>query len=695
MTSRTKIAPAKHGSVSFEMRGDIAVLTIDNPPVNAGSHAVRLGIIDAIKSAEEAGASGAVLLGAGRSFVAGSDLREFGQPLAKPELPDVIASIEDAPFPVVAALHGVALGGGLELALGCDWRIAAPGTMVGLPEVSLGFVPGAGGTLRLPRLIGREKAMDLICRAARIPAEKAVELGLIDALAGADLLASAIEFLGQVSGKRLAKDIETPPDPDTELEMVSAKLLKRGKGRPNVAEAIRLVEQSTRPAKEALKDERAAFQKLRLSHDAFALRYLFFAERKAAQVDGLDISLAQDIRRVGVVGGGTMGQGIARAFLAAGLSVVMAERDDDAMDLALTKTREGIDKQVAAGRLDETAGEARKSNLSGTVDYAAFADCDLVVEAVFEDMGVKREVLSKLEDVIAPAAILATNTSYLDIDEMAQGLKHPGRVIGLHFFSPADVMKLLEVVRAKETTGQTLATGLKLARKLGKQPVVARVGEGFIGNRIYAAYRRRAELLVLDGAAPEEVDKAITAFGFAMGPFAVSDMSGLDIAFAMRKRQAATRDPKARYVTIPDRLCEAGRLGRKTGAGWYDYSGGKAAPDPNVAAIIEAARKEEGIVVKTYSVADIQNQLLAAMINEAACLIEDGIAQRASDIDVVLANGYGFPRWKGGPLYWARQQDRRALSAEFDALAQAIGHGFRQGDVDIVLGQLNELAQGK
>ena len=695
MTNQTKIAPAKHGSVSFEMRGDIAVLTIDNPPVNAGSHDVRLGIVDGIENAEKAGASGAVLLGAGRSFVAGSDLREFGQPLAKPELPDVIACIEEVPFPVVAALHGVALGGGLELALGCDWRVAAPGTMVGLPEVSLGFVPGAGGTLRLPRLIGQEKAMDLICRAARIPAEEAIELGLIDALAGADLMASAIEFLDGVRGKRLAKDIETPPDPSAELEKVSAKLLKRGKGRPNVAEAIRLVEQSTRPAGDALKDERAIFQDLRLSEDAFALRYLFFAERKAAQVDGLDSSLAQDIRRVGVVGGGTMGQGIARAFVAAGLPVVIAERGDDAMDLALTKTREGIDKQVAAGRLNASEGEARKSNLSGTVDYAAFADCDLVVEAVFEDMAVKRQVLSKLEAVVAPKAILATNTSYLDIDEMAQGLEHPGRVLGLHFFSPADVMKLLEVVRAKDTTDQTLATGLKLARKLSKQPVVARVGEGFIGNRIYAAYRRRAELLVLDGAAPEDVDAAITAFGFAMGPFAVSDMSGLDIAWAMRKRQAATRDPKARYVSIPDRLCEMGRLGRKTGAGWYDYSTGKATPDPEVTEIIDTVRREDWILARTYTAEDIQNQLLAAMINEAACLIEDGIAQRASDIDVAMANGYGFPRWKGGPLYWASQQDPGALSAEFDALAQAIAHGYRRGDVNIVLGQIRDQTQGK
>ncbi|MBY6121501.1 enoyl-CoA hydratase/isomerase family protein [Mameliella alba] len=686
---------AAPGRVAFAMQDGIAVLTIDNPPVNAGSLGVRRGVVAGIAAAHKAGARGAVLIGAGRTFISGSDLREFGRPLEQPELPDMIACIEAAPFPVVAALHGVALGGGLELALGCDWRIAAPGTKAGLPEVSLGFIPGAGGTQRLPRLVGQSRAIDLICRASRIPAEEAQEIGLIDAIAEGDLLQAAFAFLAEGRGKRLAKNLTPPEETPEAIDAVATKMLARGGKRPNVAEAIRLVRASGGDADAALAEERAVFHRLRLSEDAFALRHLFFAERKAASVDGLDMAQARDVTRVGVVGGGTMGQGIARAFLAADLPVVLVERDQGALSSALERTREGIDRQVASGRLSQEVAEGRKAALAGTVDHAGLAGCDLVIEAVFEDMAVKTALLASLEQHLPDSAILATNTSYLDIDEMAQGLSHPDRVIGLHFFSPADVMKLLEVVRAELTSEAVLATGLKLARRLGKQPVVARVGEGFVGNRIYAAYRRRAELLVLDGAAPEAVDAAAKAFGFAMGPFAVSDMSGLDIAWAMRKRQAATRDPKARYVTIPDRLCEAGRLGRKTGKGWYDHSGGKPVPDPEVAALIAAARADAGVSPRSYDAETIQRQLLAAIVNETACLLDEGIAQRASDIDVVLTNGYGFPRWRGGPLYWAARQDRAALAADLADLAQAMGHGFRAGPVARTLDQIDIPTEGQ
>jgi len=676
------------GRVNSAMKGDVAVLTIDNPPVNASSQAVRAGIVQEIEAARSDGATGAVLVGAGRCFVAGADLREFGQPLTPPELPEVIACIEATPFPVVAALHGVALGGGLELAMGCDWRVAAADTKVGLPEVSLGFVPGAGGTLRLPRLVGRARAMDLICRAARITAEEAYEIGLIDAVTDSDPLQSALAFLAEGRDKRLVRNLAPPSESDADLDDVAANMLKRGKNRPNVAEAIRLIRASDRTADTALADERAVFQTLRGSDEAFALRHLFFAERKAAQVDGLDMGAAREVTRVGVIGGGTMGQGIARAFLAAGLQVVMMERDDDALDIALQRTRAGIAVQVAKGRLDAEAAARREEGLSGAVDYAALQGCDLVIEAVFEDMAVKMEVLAKLEAALPTETILATNTSYLNIDEMTADLIHPGRVLGLHFFSPADMMELLEVVRAGATSDATLATGLKLARKLGKQPVVARVGEGFIGNRIYAAYRGCAELLVLDGASPEHVDRAATEFGFAMGPFAVSDMSGLDIAWAMRKRRAAARDPKARYVTIPDQLCEAGRLGRKTGMGWYAYPDGRAVPDPEVAALIDKARRDAGITPVAYDLDVIQRYLLAAMVNEATCLLAEGIAQRASDIDVVMTNGYGFPRWRGGPLYWAARQDRETLVRDLGELAETIGHGFRAGPVDETLDEI-------
>lgn len=683
------------GKVHFRMEGDIAVLEIDNPPVNAGSHAVREGVMAGLEQATGAGAAGAVLLGAGRSFIAGSDLREFNSALAFPELPDVIAAVEAAPFPVVAALHGVALGGGLELALGCDYRIAAPDTKVGLPEVSLGFVPGAGGTQRLPRLIGRSRAIDLICRAARIPASEALPLGLVDALSEGDLLADSIAFLrAEARPKRRARDLSPPEELVEAIEAAAEKAMKHGKGRPNVAEAIRLVKASDGAAEEALADERETFQQLRRSPEAMALRYLFFAERRAASVEGVDPKSARNIGAVGVVGGGTMGQGIARAFLAAGLPVTVMERDEAALETALGAIRENLAGQAAKGRLTEAEAAVRGDALNGAVAADDLAGCDMVIEAVFEDMAVKKDVLARLEAVLPPEAIIATNTSYLDIDEMAADLTHPERVLGLHFFSPADIMKLLEVVRAAQTAPEVLATGLKLARRLGKQPVVANVAEGFIGNRIYAAYRRQAELLVLDGATPQEVDAAVTGFGFAMGPFAVADMSGLDIAWAMRKRQAATRDPNARYVTIPDRLCEAGRLGRKTGAGWYDYASGKPQPDPTVETIIAEERAAAGITPESFTAEQIQNRLMAAIVNEAACLLDEGVAERPSDVDVTLCNGYGFPRWQGGPLYWAAQQDAAGLRAELDALATAAGHGHKAGPVARVLGELETGHEG-
>ncbi len=676
--------------VHFNMEGTTAVVTIDNPPVNAGSHAVRKGLVEAIGAAASQGATGAVLIGAGSCFVAGSDLKEFGKPLEWPELPDVIKTLEDAPFPVVAALHGVALGGGLELALGCDYRVAAQSTKLGLPEISLGFVPGAGGTQRLPRLVGIGKAIDMICGAEQILAAKAREIGLVDALSQDDLKASALAFLeSEKRPKRLAKTQSPPPETAEAIETAANRALKKGKNRPNVLEAIRLVKQAAdTDADKALADERAVFQKLRVSDEAFALRYLFFAERKAAMIDGLDKKLARSATSVGVVGGGTMGQGIARAFLAAGFPVTLVERDTASIEKALESIAGSLDALVKKGRLSEAESARRKDILEGTTDYADLANCDIAIEAVFEDMAVKKDVMRCLEAAMAQDAIIASNTSYLDIDEMAGSLWHPERVVGLHFFSPADVMPLLEIVRADKTSDAVLASGLKLARKLGKTPVVARVADGFIGNRIYAAYRRRAELLMLDGASPQDIDKAATEFGFAMGPFAVSDLAGLDIAWATRKRKAANRDSRERYVAVPDWLCEAGRFGRKTGKGWYDYSSGKAQPDPIVDAMIASARVEAGVRSHAYTSEAIQRQLLAAIINEAACLLREGVAQRASDVDVALSNGYGFPRWRGGPLYWAARQDRAMLETEFAALAEAVGHGYNAGPVSETLDQI-------
>lgn len=673
--------------VTLEMQGSQAIIRINNPPVNAGSIAVRAGLIDALEKAAEYQASGAILIGEGRSFIAGSDLKEFGLPLTSPQLPDVIRAVEASPFPVVAALHGVALGGGLELALACDYRLATAATTVGLPEVSLGMVPGAGGTQRLPRLVGLSRAITMICGSQRISAQEAMSAALVDQVVQGDLLEAAIAFLGDATRpKRLTIALPVPEEDREAIETAEQVASKRGKLRHNVLEAIRLVKASaTQSAMDALADERETFQALRVSPDAFALRYLFFAERKAGVVEGLDKSLALPISTVAVIGGGTMGQGIAKALLAAGLAVQLIERDGDARDAAVESIASSYQGLVKKGRLKEGEASHRLNRLQGEIGLDGLGNCDLVIEAVFEDMGVKQQLLKDLEAVVSDKTILATNTSYLDINEMVAGLQRPASVLGLHFFSPADLMKLLEVVKTASTSDATLATGLALARKLGKQCVVSEVAEGFIGNRIYAAYRGRAELLVLDGAMPDQVDTAARDFGFAMGPFEVSDMSGLDIAWAMRKRKAANRDPAARYVTIPDRLCEMGRLGRKTGKGWYDYSEGTKTPDPLVSELIDEIRADNDIVAQTYDADTIQRQLMAAIVNEAACLLDEGVAQRASDIDVTLANGYGFPRFRGGPLYWASLEEYSRLEQDLYALEVAVGHGYRAGAVEKML----------
>ncbi|MFK7890080.1 MAG: 3-hydroxyacyl-CoA dehydrogenase NAD-binding domain-containing protein [Granulosicoccus sp.] len=682
-------SPETHADevVTLEMDGSLAIIRINNPPVNAGSMAVRAGLINALQKARQSSASGAVLIGEGRSFIAGSDLREFGLPLTSPQLPDVICAVEQSPFPVVAAMHGVALGGGLELALGCDYRLATGTTKVGLPEVSLGMVPGAGGTQRLPRLVGLSRAITMICGSQRIGAADAQSMGLIDQLVEGNLLEASLQFLNAAHRpKRLTIELSVAAEDEESLETTKQVARKRGRHRQNVLEAIRLVECSaTQPAASALTDERETFQSLRVSADAFALRYLFFAEKKAGVVEGVDKSQALPISTVAVIGGGTMGQGITKSLLAAGYKVRLIERDNDAADAAVLAIAKSYRSLVKKGRMTADDASERQSHLQSDVGLETLGNCDLVIEAVFEDMSVKQLLLKDLEDVVSDKTILATNTSYLDINEMVSGLRRPASVIGLHFFSPADLMKLLEIVKTDSTSVSTLATGLTLARKLGKQAVVSEVAEGFIGNRLYAAYRRRAELLVLDGALPEQVDAAVRDFGFAMGPFEVSDMSGLDIAWAMRKRTAASRDPAARYVSIPDRLCEAGRLGRKTGKGWYDYSDGVSKPDPWVNALIEEVRTDNQIEAQNYNTEYIQRQLLATIINEAACVLDDGVAQRASDIDVTFANGYGFPRVRGGPLYWATEQDFAQLTKDLNTLETAIGHGYRAGKVKQML----------
>ncbi|MGH2342614.1 3-hydroxyacyl-CoA dehydrogenase NAD-binding domain-containing protein [Segnochrobactraceae bacterium EtOH-i3] len=673
-------------TVHLERAGAVGVLVIDNPPVNAGSSAIRQALLARIAEVEaDATLTAGVVIGAGRTFIAGSDLREFDLPLAPPQLPDVIAAIEGSAKPWVAALHGAALGGGYELALGCDARIAAPATLVGLPECGLGILPGAGGTQKLPRLTGRATAIALVTSGRQVPAEEAVRLGMVDALATTtDLRGEAVALALSLAGqKRRVIERPVPEEDGAAIEAAATRAAAAGRNRPHILAAIAHVRAAgTVPAAEGLAAERADFQRLRVAPEAKALRHIFFAERDAAR-GAVPAGVKPAVfSRFGVVGAGTMGAGIALAILQRGFPATVVDTDPAALERARRRITAEIDRSAAAGRLGAAAATAARDNLALSSDLAALSASDVVIEAVIEDVGVKQAVFREIDRVARPDALLATNTSYLDVDAIAAAVARPERVIGLHFFSPANIMKLVEVVGGTTSTPVAVATGLAIARALGKQPVQAGNAFGFIGNRIYAAYRAACEFLLEEGALPEEVDAALTGFGFAMGPFAVADLSGLDIAWRMRQQQAASRDPAARYVHIPDRLCSAGRLGRKTGAGYYLYdAAGKASPDPEVAELIRAASAEKGIVRRALAPEEICRRALAAIVNEAGLVLQDGVAARPGDVDVVLVNGYGFPRWTGGPLHWARQQDPARLTADCAAFVADAGGGRRLADL--------------
>lgn len=650
--------------VRLERRGAVGVVVIDNPPINAGSLPVRQGIMTALAEVSaDPGLKAAVLIGAGSTFIAGSDLREFSAPLADPQVPAVIAAIEACPKPVVAAIHGAALGGGYEIALACDARVAVSDAVVGLPEGTFGIIPGAGGTVRLPRLTDAATALDIIATCRRVKAPEALKLGLVDAVVR-DLESEAAAFALALGGvKRRVRDLPPKPGDPTLFEKTAEAALKRGRFRPCAQEQVAALRRAlAEPFDAALAQERAVFQRLRQSDESAALRHLFFAEREAVRVEGLEGVAPMPVKTVGIVGAGTMGSGIAAAFLAAGLPVTLLDFKPEVLEAA----RERI-----AGFL---ARAARPASLTTTTALADLAACDLVIEAVFEDMAVKQELMRSLDGVVRPDAILASNTSYLDLDAIAAATARPGRVVGLHFFAPAHVMKLLEIVRGAKTAPHVLATALKLGRALGKVAVVSGVGDGFIGNRIYNAYRAQCEAMLLAGALPEDVDGAIEALGFAMGPFAVSDLSGLDIAWANRRRKQAETGDRG-DLPVLQWLVEAGRLGRKTGAGWYRYEDGRRIGDADVSALVERARAERGVAPGLLSPEAIQARAMAAIVNEALLVLDDGIAARASDIDLVLVNGYGFPKHLGGPLRWAATRERETLARELALVAGGGRHG--------------------
>jgi len=657
------------GVVGYDVVDGVAVLRIVNPPVNSSTVAVRQGVTEGIRRASaDAAVVAVVLIGTDRAFVTGSDLREFDGPLPDPQLPSVIRAIEQSPKTVVAALTGPVLGGGLELALGCDARVAHPTTVVGLPEVSLGMIPGAGGTQRLPRLVGAARAIQIVCSGARLGAATALEAGIVDVVAEGDLLEQAIAHARSAS-KRLLIDLPVPAESPGAVEAAAAEQLRKGRGRPQVVAAVgAILMAGSVAAPAALRHERAEFDRLRLGREARALRHLFFSGRATAREYRKDA--AKDVTTVGVIGAGTMGSGIARSFVDHGFSVVLVDTDDAATSRGVERLVSGWQRAVRSGGMDDTELQRRRDRVTTSTSFDALGGCDLVIEAVFEDAAVKSDVLRRIEDAVGPDAVIATNTSYLDLDALAQQLQAPHRLVGMHFFSPAHATKVLEIVRGAESGSAEIATAVSLARVLGKTPIVSGVGFGFIGNRIFAAYRRQCELMVLEGALPHQVDAALQEFGFAMGPFAVADMSGLDIAWNMRKSRPGTGD-----AVIADRLCEAGRFGQKTGAGWYRYRSDSTEPivDHEVEALVERTAQDLGVTRRPISAGEIVRRALLAMVNEAAQAVSEGVASSASDVDVMLTLGYGFPKHEGGPVFWYRQEDPVVVDEELRQLGDRLG----------------------
>ncbi|MEG4642327.1 3-hydroxyacyl-CoA dehydrogenase NAD-binding domain-containing protein [Paracoccus sp. APAP_BH8] len=637
-------------AVHLSLADDIAVITIDNPPVNVASRAVRAGLMMALDRAEAAGVARVVLTGAGKTFVAGADAKEFSAPPRPPHLPDIANRIESFPVPVVAAINGAALGGGLELALACAARVAAPRATLGLPEVTLGVVPGAGGTQRLPRLVGLEQALSLIPEGRVIGAAEALRIGLVDAMTDDPVAAARILALPDrpATGARPA-----PACDPVAIEAARKQAARRSPQQIAPQRAIDLIEAAVRLSlAEGLALERQNFLDLKTGDQAAALRYVFFAERAAM---GQGKAQGADVRSAVVVGGGTMGAGIAYALAGIGVTVTLVETDAAAVERARANIARLFDDAVKRGKASaERAASDMERLFTFRAGYDDLPPVDIAIEAVFEDLSIKRQVFAALDAALPETAILATNTSYLDPDRIAKGVRNPTRFLGLHFFSPAHVMKLVEVIRARDTGPETLVTALRLAARLRKIPVLAGVCDGFIGNRILTRYRQCCDVMLIEGALPAQIDAAMRGFGLAMGPYEVQDLSGLDIAYANRKRLGWKTMPGFRYIPIADRIVEeTGRLGRKTGAGWYDHTGGKAVSSALIDGIVVEESARAGIVRRRFTDAEIVARATAAMVEEGFRILGERIAERAADIDLVMIHGYGFPRWRGGPMHWA------------------------------------------
>ncbi len=651
-------------TAEYKVQGRIAVITLQNPPVNGLGFKTRAAIVDGVTQADNDPAVAAIVItGSGKAFSGGADIREFNTPAAtaEPNLNSVIAALEASSKPIVAAIHAVAMGGGLELAMGCHFRVVQKGAQIALPEVKLGLLPGAGGTQRLPRLIGAEMALNMIVSGTTVPAEKLAGTALFDEIVEGDVLAAGIAFAEKAVDSKLplkkARDIKLDvPTAEGFFQFARNTVGAVAKNYPAPLKCVDAVEASVlKKFDEGMAIEREAFVYLVQTTESKALRHAFFGERAASKIaDVPEGTATRPINRVAVIGAGTMGGGIAMNFANAGIAVTVLEMKQEALDKGLATVRKNYENSAKKGKLTEAKLAERIGLITGSLSYDDIKDADLVIEAVFEEIGVKEQVFKKLDEVMKPGAILASNTSTLDVDRIASFTKRPEDVVGMHFFSPANVMKLLEIVRGKKTAKDVLATVMQISRKIKKTGVVSGVCDGFIGNRMIEQYSRQAGFLLEEGALPQQVDKAIEKFGFAMGPFRMGDLAGNDIGWAIRKRRYVDK-PGIVYSKTADRLCEMGRFGQKTGAGWYDYKAGDRTPYPSqlVDDMVIATSQELGVERRKISDAEIVERLVFALVNEGAYILEEGIAQRASDIDMVYLTGYGFPIYRGGPMFYA------------------------------------------
>lgn len=644
------------------LHGNTAVITMNNPPVNGLSYALRKELLSQYEKAlADKDAHTMVFISGGKMFCGGADVSEFNDPIvaAQPVLPDLCDLLDECPKPVIAAIHGAALGGGLELALGCDYRIASPGTQLGLPEVTLGVIPGAGGGQRLTRLTGPQYALEMVVSGRPVSAEQAKQAGFVDQVAEGDLLEAALAFAAtlppQAPPPYKTMSVKCDNLPENFFDEARARIQKTQPGLYSPLCCVDAIEAACNlPLEEGLKLEQQLFMKCLDTPQARALQHLFFAERAARKIPGLDPKTApREIKKVAVIGAGTMGGGIAMNFANAGIPVALLETSEEALQRGLEKIRGNYQVSVKRGKLNEAKLEQRMALLNGTLDYGDIADADLVIEAVFESMDVKKQVFSKLDQICKPGAILASNTSTLDINDIAAVTQRPQDVLGLHFFSPANVMRLLEVVRGDKTAPDVLVTALSIGQRIRKLPVVVGVCFGFVGNRMLEPSSREAGRLLLEGATPQQVDQAFREFGYAMGPIAMYDLVGIDVAELARKGLPYDVSDDPSYQILQTKLCELGRYGQKTGRGFYQYNGREATPDPELIAMAEATAAELGIARRNISDKEIIERCVYSLINEGARILEEGIAYRSSDCDLVFVNGYGFPAWRGGPMQYA------------------------------------------